>query len=232
MLPSITLLKDVKAVKVRPTLPLQTTITSSVDGNNAPVQNGGTTSSNFILFTFTTSGGAPPYRYICTLDILIFTCDTAPPTVSRNLVSGPHKFSVQTFDGTGVTQKTPVFSWTVGPSPTSLTMQIVSIPTGQPIIAGKPFIVTGILRVAKPPNPNPLAGQTVVFFCNACSPIIKDSTTTIKDGSYTFRLTAPNQGSYKVAVSYTPPPNSGFSYTNAGGILNVKPCTVKPCTAE
>ena len=79
MLPSITLLKDVKAVKVRPTLPLQTTITSAVDGNNAPVQNGGTTSSNFILFTFTTSGGAPPYRYICTLDILIFKCDTAPP---------------------------------------------------------------------------------------------------------------------------------------------------------
>ena len=79
-------------------------------------------------------------------------------------------------------------------------MQIVSIPTGQPIIAGKPFIATGILRVAKPPNPNPLAGQTVVFFCNACSPIIKDSTTTIKDGSYTFRVTAPNQAAIKLAL--------------------------------
>jgi hypothetical protein len=230
ILPSITLLKEARAVTVRPTLPLQTTITSAVDGNNAPVQNGGYTLSNFILFTFTTSGGAPPYRYICTLDLLIFKCDTAPPTVSRNLLSGQHTFSVQTFDEKNVDQKTPVFSWIVGPRPTLLTMQINGNPTPPwVIIAGKPFIVAGILTT-KPPNPYPLAGQTVVFGCG-CSPVIKDSTTTLKDGSYTFSLTAPNQGSYKAGVTTTFDAHSPYENSNAGGILNVKPgvCTSPSC---
>ena len=40
-----------------PPSPPNTTITSAIDGNGLPVQNGGSTSSNQITFQFTSSGG-------------------------------------------------------------------------------------------------------------------------------------------------------------------------------
>src|SRR5215831_17054179 len=59
-------------------IPISTIITA-VDGNNAPVQNGGTTSSTSIKFTFTTTGGVAPYTYVCAVDGAVSSC---PSTVT------------------------------------------------------------------------------------------------------------------------------------------------------
>ncbi|MGA7899221.1 MAG: hypothetical protein WCA39_10205 [Nitrososphaeraceae archaeon] len=115
--------------------------------------------------------------------------------------------------------------------PALLTMQINGNPTPPwVLIAGQPFTVTGFLGIgACCPGGvvvyNPTAGAPIVF----SSSFVKQSSTTSSDGTYTIRLTAPGQGSYKVSViSALPVAPNGF----AGGILNVKPCTSEHCTSS
>src|SRR5438067_6176237 len=106
MLPSGTLLRETKAQ----TGPLITTITSAIDGNGATVQNGGTTTSNSIKFTFTTAGGVPPYTYVCTLEGAPIVCRQGVAFIVF-LPLGTHQFTVRTTDAVGTKQTTPVFSW-------------------------------------------------------------------------------------------------------------------------
>lgn len=99
-----------------------TTITSAVDGNNAQVLNGGTSSSNSIKFTFTTTGGVAPYGKFQGI------IDGVPNNNSLHygpngwefdfisLPLGSHQFSIQTTDHNGY-QSTAHFSWTVQSPP-------------------------------------------------------------------------------------------------------------------
>jgi hypothetical protein len=108
VLPSGTLLKEVKA-QSKPS----TTITA-VDGNNASVQNLGTTTSHSIIWTFTTTGGVPPYTYTCTVK------DLGIPPVTPcfsgfegfDLPTGQHELSVLTVDAKGE-ESTSFFVWTI-----------------------------------------------------------------------------------------------------------------------
>ena len=50
----------VSVISTTPPAPPNTLITSAIDGNNNPVQNGGSTTSNRITFQVTTSGGCTP----------------------------------------------------------------------------------------------------------------------------------------------------------------------------
>lgn len=123
--------------------------------------------------------------------------------------------------------------------PTSITMRINGVQTPPWVVpAGTPFTVTGILglNIGYPPTVSPLPGKQVVFFCTGLPPLpcsIKGSTTTSEDGSYTLRLTAPNQGSYKVGVVTAFPPGDPDAPGSTSGPLIVKPCTSeKPCTSS
>lgn len=80
-------------------VPPHTTITSAVDGNNSPIQNGGTTSFNSTKFTFTaTSGTNPISGFQCSLDNTpFFNCNS--PATFNNLAPGPHKFTVAAVEG-------------------------------------------------------------------------------------------------------------------------------------
>jgi len=118
---------------------IRTTIISAIGGNNLPVQNGGTTTSNSISFTFAfgiptgttttaTSGGVVGFQ--CTLDNTILGSCTSQATI-HNLAAGSHIFQVRGIGTTGDKEpKGASFSWTVlAPS---------SSPTTQPAGKAKP----------------------------------------------------------------------------------------------
>jgi len=120
-----------------PRLLERTIITSAVDGNNIPVQNGRTTTSNSITFTFafvaanttnsnpvlvapgvatrgtTTSTGIAGFQ--CTLDNFPLTAiSCSSPATIHNLSSGNHIFQVRAIGTAG--NREPIgasFSWTV-----------------------------------------------------------------------------------------------------------------------
>jgi streptogramin lyase len=96
------------------TPPTKTTITSAVDGNNAPVQNGGTTTSSSIKIGFTATQGSNPIAgFQCSLDNSPFSSCTSP-AVFNNLAAGPHKFVVVAVDNAGNRDPTPAtFSWNI-----------------------------------------------------------------------------------------------------------------------
>lgn len=99
--------------------PPNTAITSAVDGNGNPVQDGGSTASTSITFHVTaTSGSSPVVGFQCSLDGEPFsTCaSTNPATINYdNLESGQeHTFEVQAVDTEGTKDPTPdTFSWTI-----------------------------------------------------------------------------------------------------------------------
>jgi hypothetical protein len=115
MLPSGTLLREAKA-QTTPTI----TITA-VDGNNAPVSNGATTSSNSITFTF--SSNVPVSDFICQIDTE--PGGGCPSTLTiNNITPGPHKISVGALGvpPAGNLGVEADFSWTVsGPTGTTIT---------------------------------------------------------------------------------------------------------------
>lgn len=107
VLPSGTLLKEVKA-QSKPS----TTITA-VDYNNVPIQNLGTTTSHNIIWTFTTTGGVPPYTYTCTVKgygIPPYPCFSG--NGGSNLSLGQNELSVLTVDAKGE-ESTSFFVWTI-----------------------------------------------------------------------------------------------------------------------
>jgi hypothetical protein len=110
--------------------PLTVTI-SAVDGNNVPISNGGTTSSNIIKFTFTPSGGLPPYSWrICNVDGSI-SC--VPPLDNFNqqfsgLTPGQHTLTLIVVDRLGTTTNTAIFSWTITSlTPIQATQQLIQL---------------------------------------------------------------------------------------------------------
>jgi hypothetical protein len=106
------------------TPPTKTTITSAVDGNNAPVQNSGTTSSSSIKIAFTAMQGSNPIAgFQCSLDNSPFS-SCSSPAVFNNLAAGPHKFTVVAVDTKGNKDQNPaIFSWTVGAVPPTQSIQ-------------------------------------------------------------------------------------------------------------
>jgi len=111
------------------TPPTKTTITSAVDGNNAPVQNGGTTTSSSIKIAFTATQGSNPIAgFQCSLDNSPFSSCTSP-AVFNNLATGSHKFVVVAVDTAGNKDPTPAtFSWTVGTvTPTQSIQQLAQL---------------------------------------------------------------------------------------------------------
>jgi hypothetical protein len=119
------------AVSVPPLLQGTTIITSAVDGDNSPVQNGGTTTSNSITFTFAfgvTIGGTAPANtgisgFQCTLDNSPTASYCSTPAAIHNLAAGNHVFQVRAIDIAGSKEPTEArFSWTIlAPSSSSST---------------------------------------------------------------------------------------------------------------
>jgi YVTN family beta-propeller protein len=98
--------------------PTHTSITSVVDGNGNPVQNGGSTVSTSITFQVTATAGTNLIAgFQCSLDGSPFsTCVTTNPgRVSyNNLADGQHTFIVRAVDVQGNIDPNPAtFSWTV-----------------------------------------------------------------------------------------------------------------------
>jgi YVTN family beta-propeller protein len=98
--------------------PTHTTITSAVDGNGNPVQNGDSIVSTSIIFQVTATPGTNPIAgFQCSLDGSAFSscATTNPATISyNNLAVGQHIFKVRAVDTQGNTDPSPdTFSWTV-----------------------------------------------------------------------------------------------------------------------
>jgi YVTN family beta-propeller protein len=92
-----------------------TTITSTVDGNRATVQNAGTTLSTSIQFTFTATPGTKPIAgFECRLDNSAFSACSSPTTLN-NLAAGiQHNFQVRAVDTAGNRDPTPAtIRWTI-----------------------------------------------------------------------------------------------------------------------
>jgi YVTN family beta-propeller protein len=104
----------VSVISTTPPSPPNTLITSAIDGNNNPVQNGGSTASNRITFQFTASGGTPPITFECSLDNSAFLSCASPITYSKLNPGYDHIFEVRAIDTSGNEDSTPAsFSWKV-----------------------------------------------------------------------------------------------------------------------
>ena len=92
----------------------ETTISSVVDGNNAPLQDGAITTSNKIVMTIHRTDDSSGFQ--CVLDNLQqdpSICGTNP-VVAENLQPGAHLFQISSVDPSGNIDTTPaVFSWSV-----------------------------------------------------------------------------------------------------------------------
>jgi YVTN family beta-propeller protein len=79
--------------------PPNTIITSAIDGNGASIQNGGTTLSISIRFTFTgIQGSSPIAGFECRMDGSLFS-SCSSPTILNNLAPGiRHNFQVRAIE--------------------------------------------------------------------------------------------------------------------------------------
>jgi hypothetical protein len=99
-----------------------TTINSRIDGNNNPVINNGTTTSNSITFSFSGTPSSDINNLECSIDGSNFiTCSS--PTQFSNLTESVHTFRVRAVDALGNVDQTPAeHKWTVdhtGPTVTA-----------------------------------------------------------------------------------------------------------------
>ena len=117
-----TLGNTVSVISTTPPAPPNTLITSAIDGNNNPVQNGGSTVSRSITFQFSAAPGSNPIAgFECSLDSSQFsTCatNTNPTAVSYNNVAAgqQHTFKVRAVDNLG--NKDPSFATFTSTIPT------------------------------------------------------------------------------------------------------------------
>jgi YVTN family beta-propeller protein len=110
----------VSVISTTPPAPLNTLINSAIEGNNNPVQNGGSTVSTSITFQVSATAGSNTIAgFECSLDSSQFstcTTNTNPTTVSyNNLAAGQqHTFKVRAVDTVGNKDPTPAtFTWTI-----------------------------------------------------------------------------------------------------------------------
>jgi hypothetical protein len=96
---------------------LDTIITSAIDGNNVNVQNGGSTISGQITFTFTNSSGNAT-GFQCSLDSSTFSACFSPVTY-QTLSNGGHTFQVMAVNASDEDSTPAIFVWstTTWPSP-------------------------------------------------------------------------------------------------------------------
>ena len=136
-------------IATRDTIPPDTVIISVVDRNNSPVQNGGSTQSNKIIFTIQGRDNVAVAGFQCSLDNAQ-TSNCAVPVVLNNLQPGIHVLQVRAVDAGGNVDPTPVlFRWNVvTPSPSgsfpavSSNNQLMSNPLSS--------ATTGKTRIASP----------------------------------------------------------------------------------
>jgi YVTN family beta-propeller protein len=94
--------------------PPDTTITSVVDGNGAPVQNSGTTLSTSIQFTFTGTSSVGVAGFECSLDGSTFSPCTSPASFNNLAAGVQHNFQVRAVDISGNRDPTPAtFTWDI-----------------------------------------------------------------------------------------------------------------------
>ena len=98
------------------TTALDTIIDSAIDGNNNPVLDGNTTSSNSITFTFSGNPSEDVDHFVCTRTGggggTIDPCIS--PKEFTDLADGTYNFTVAAVDGVGNKDPTPAsFTWTV-----------------------------------------------------------------------------------------------------------------------
>jgi hypothetical protein len=90
-----------------------TTIVSAIDGNSNPVLDGGTTSSDYIEFTFTANGtGSSIALSECNLDSFGYTACTSSKEYSE-LSESSHNLKIRSTDAAGNLESTAEFDWTV-----------------------------------------------------------------------------------------------------------------------
>ena len=94
----------------------ETTINSVFDGNNVPLQEGITTTSNKIVLTIQGTDDSAVTGYQCVLDNIQqdpSVCSTNP-VVAENLPPGAHLFQISSVDTAGNVDATPaIFGWNV-----------------------------------------------------------------------------------------------------------------------
>jgi YVTN family beta-propeller protein len=204
--------------------PSHTTITSAVDGNGNPVQNGGSAISTSITFNVqATSGTNPITGFQCSLDNNTFTsCGNAnanPITVTyNNLQPGQHIFKVRSVDSqNNVDLTSATFSWLVVQPPTNTTITSAKDGNGNSVSNGGSTTSASItFTVQATPGTNPITG----FQCSLdgssylpCNGTFSNNMETITYNSlvpgpqHTFKVrTVDNQGN----VDPTP---ASFSWT-------------------
>jgi YVTN family beta-propeller protein len=129
-------------------IPPDTTITSARDGNGATIQNGGTTLSTSIQFTFTATPGTNPIAgFECRLDNSAFSPCTSPTTLT-NLPAGKHNFQVRAVDTAGNRDPTPAsFSWNIL-TPAQGIQQLIQLIQSMGLNHGTQTSLTALLNAA------------------------------------------------------------------------------------
>ena len=113
-----------------------TTIDSATDGDGNPVDDGGTTSSDSITFTFSGTPSEDVDHFVCTITVgegeTIDPC-TSPQTFSE-LADGTYTFTVAAVDAVGNEDPTPAsLTWTVDTTPPDTSIDSAIDGDGNPV---------------------------------------------------------------------------------------------------
>ena len=219
--------------------PSHTVITSATDGNDNPVQSGGSTLSTSITFNVQATAGTNPIAgFQCSLDNNAFSsCGTATNNAGtitfNNLEAGPHTVKIVAVDSQNNVDLTPAtFSWTIVQPPSNTTITSAVDGNGNPVQNGISTTSTSIIfKVQATPGSNPIAGFPIAGFqCSldngpfsACSGTFSNNMETITfnnlavDQQHTFKVRAvdtkgnvdPTPATFSWTVTQQSPPNNG-----------------------
>ena len=146
-----------------------TTITSAVDGNEAPAADGGSTLSGSITFTFGGTDTVGVAGFQCSLDGAAYDACTSPVDYSA-LAIGSHTFQVRAFDAAANVDPSPAsFTWTVV-TPAQATQNLISdiadmgLPAGVANSLSAPMDqVSTVLNDSNPNNDTAACGKLDAF---------------------------------------------------------------------
>jgi hypothetical protein len=238
--------------------PLQRTIiTSAIDGGNSPVQNGRTTTSNSITFTFaagsatnnnpvlvapglsirstTTSTGIADFQ--CTLDNSSPTPCSSPVTI-HNLVAGNHIFQVRAVGTAGNTDSTEgSFSWIVVVGTGSTRSNGLAIPALQPLINSPVTTPRAVPPNAAVSVPQLLQRTTIITSAVDGNNLLVQNGGTSTSNSITFIFSFVGGGGTTNNPSVVAPGLTSGGTTTTTGIagyqctLDNSPTTASTCTS-
>nr|WP_294804527.1 hypothetical protein [uncultured Nitrososphaera sp.] len=113
------------------TTPPVANIVSAVDGNNASLQSGGSTTSKTLVITYSATDNVAVTKVEASLDSGTFTDVTSAPNQQvtlSNLTVASHSVRIRATDAAG-NSNTATFNWTVNPPPVDTTRPNVAILT-------------------------------------------------------------------------------------------------------